>query len=179
MRDAIVDFKESGLLKPDSADGFVFGILKPSRGPGLDVDLERNAELVRLARPFRCVFHRAFDDAVGPAVNQATDDRWERALERVRECGFDGILTSGGPGNAPDNASTLARIVARAKGQIEIIVGGGVRSTNVKQLADSIIDAGSSEHVCFHSSCLAGAGGKEAVDPDQVKAITCELQSLP
>ncbi|KFY61890.1 hypothetical protein V496_04817, partial [Pseudogymnoascus sp. VKM F-4515 (FW-2607)] len=44
------------------ADGFVFGILKEEGGEVV-VDGERNSELVELARPLPCTFHRAVDAA--------------------------------------------------------------------------------------------------------------------
>lgn len=61
-----------GLLRPERGDGFVFGVLK-KKVEEVDaeekdkddkvkvvVDVERNAELVRLAGGLPCVFHRAF-----------------------------------------------------------------------------------------------------------------------
>ena len=42
------------------ADGFVFGVLKEEGGV-VKVDEERNLELVKLASPLPCTFHRAID----------------------------------------------------------------------------------------------------------------------
>ncbi|KAH9845429.1 Copper homeostasis protein cutC [Teratosphaeria destructans] len=67
MRRSVEDFEPY-------ADGYVFGILDVCG----HVDVERTAELVRLARGKPCTFHRAFDE---------TPDLFD-ALERVVEAGF-------------------------------------------------------------------------------------------
>ncbi|KAK3685510.1 CutC family protein [Podospora appendiculata] len=199
MREDIVRFVQSGLLRPEQGDGFVFGILKRearggqegSAGDGVGVDVERNAELARLARPFRCVFHRAFDDVVGSkarllaqgAQPLADDDgSWVDALAAVEACGFDGILTSGGPGNAVANAARIGRIASEADGRVEIIVGGGVRSGNVRELAAGMREGvGGPEGlggVWFHSSCLSVRDGVERFDTEEATRLLQELQSI-
>ena len=183
MRQAIIQFKQSGQLREEKGDGFVFGILKlagPERqGSRLVVDAERNAELVRLASPFKCVFHRAFDDLIGSAETNARTVAWKQALSEVLECGFHGILTSGGPGNAPDNVDTVKAIVTEARDGPEIVIGGGVRSTNVRQLAAAVAtkDNGIS-HIWFHSSCLVSGHVSEAVNGEEVHKIVQELSAV-
>ncbi|KAK1766161.1 putative copper homeostasis protein cutc [Phialemonium atrogriseum] len=188
MREAIVGFGRSGLLDPERGDGFVFGVLRRAGGGGggVVVDVERNAELVRLAWPFKCVFHRAFDDVVGSVArlgqgggdgqHQTTTEVWKAALEDVIDCGFSGVLTSGGPGTAPGNALVLNGIVAGAKERIEVVVGGGVRSTNVRDLALAIRH--DTSPVWFHSSCLTSKDGGEEVDGEEVRYISRELGLL-
>lgn len=182
MRQAIVEFKKSGFLDPKRGDGFVFGVLRRVGG-GADrvvVDVERNAELVALARPLRSVFHRAFDDVVGGAaqLSQEEEDQptWRRALDDVVECGFNGVLTSGGPGTAPGNSPILKDIVVSAKGRVEIVVGGGVRSSNVRELAITVRHHISP--VWFHSSCLTAKGGAEEVDGQEIQSILREVELL-
>ncbi|KAH8887349.1 hypothetical protein GQ53DRAFT_749833 [Thozetella sp. PMI_491] len=182
MRSAIEEFKRSGLLRADKGDGFVFGILRiadaTAEGSRLVVDTERNAELVQLARPFQCVFHRAFDDAIGSSSSASASDTWNQALDDIHRCGFHGILTSGGPGNAPNNAAVLTELVVKAEGKLEIIAGGGVRSTNVRALAEKVTGGAESRtSVWFHSSCLTAADGSEDVDREEVKSIVHELNS--
>lgn len=187
MRDAITTFKESGLLKAERGDGFVFGILRDERHPATDgvaaaagrlaVDTAQCKPLVDLAKPYACVFHRAFDDAVGGGGrhDQSASALCGTALDDVVACGFHGILTSGGPGNAPDNAETLKEIIEKAEGRIEIVVGGGVRGSNVKRLAETTGAAGTGGRVWFHSSCLTARTGKDDIDPEEVSALLQEL----
>ncbi|KAL1957079.1 hypothetical protein VTO42DRAFT_6337 [Malbranchea cinnamomea] len=113
MKSDLVRFKEV-------ADGFVFGILD-SNG---NVDVERNRELVELAQQSPCTFHRAFDETMDPAS----------ALEDVIRCGFEAVLTSGGQTSALAGIDMLSKLVEQAKDRIEIMPGGGVRSSNVWQL---------------------------------------------
>lgn len=159
-------FKESGLLREERGDGFVFGILK-ARGDVeeglLVVDVDRNSELVRLASPFKCVFHRAFDEVLGGGGAPRVDE----TVRSVGACGFDGVLTSGGPGSAADNLSVLAQVVrAAAAEQVEVIVGGGVRSSSARVLREKLPRPEGSR-VWSHSSCLTGQPG-DVVDADEL-----------
>lgn len=103
----------------------------------------------------------------------------EQALTDLGTCGFRGLLTSGGPGSAAANAETL-RVILRAApqaGLAEIIVGGGVRSSNVGQLRTEILPASETAGaeprlaVWFHSSCLTSLGESDVVDTVELKAI--------
>ncbi|KAJ9148285.1 hypothetical protein NKR23_g5170 [Pleurostoma richardsiae] len=172
MKYSIAQAVQPGRLRLERGDGFVFGILRQEDGGLLVADFERNQELVRLARPFKCVFHRAFDDIIGGGKRpQPAESRWKEALESIVACGFDAILTSGGRGNAPDNLKNLKRVIAEAHGRIETIVGGGVRSHNVGTLGSAL---GRQDRVSFHSSCLTHNSGEE-VDTDEVTKTVWEL----
>lgn len=189
MRESILAFKQSGLLDAGRGDGFVLGVLRRAGGGGarqVAVDLERNAELVDLARPFKTVFHRAFDDVVGSSAllhgqeGHDGQDRllgaWQAALDDVVSCGFDGILTSGGPGDAPRNATVLKDIKTSAEGRVEIIVGGGVRNSDVRALALALYL--NTCPIWLHSSCLTSESAPEVVDGQEVQAILQELEQL-
>jgi copper homeostasis protein len=151
-------------LKYLGADGFVFGILNEVRGAGCNhshswVDVSRNKELVQLADGLPCTFHRAFD--------LIPESEWNVALAEIMDCGFTSILTSGGPSGtkAIDCAEKLALLVhwqneqtaSRAKmGETRvpnIIVGGGVRASNIGQLRR--LTAAS----VFHSAALRASDG--------------------
>lgn len=147
MAGAIARLQQSGLLDAARGDGFVFGLLAPDG----DVDVPGNSALVDLARPFPCVFHRAFDQAVAGGGDAVV----ARALARVQACGFRGVLTAGGPGAAADHAGVLARIVA-AGPALEVVVGGGVRSGHVGALVARVGGPAGpgTGPLWVHSSCL-------------------------
>ena len=121
------------LIKNFRVDGFVFGILNKKN----EIDFERNQELIELAKPFSCTFHRAFD---------RTSDI-ENSLKTVIKLGFKTILTSGA-NNVNDGKQTLKTLVKKAKNRITIMPGGGLRSTNIQEI-DSFTNA-----TYFHSSAL-------------------------
>ncbi|HEY2909809.1 MAG TPA: copper homeostasis protein CutC [Gemmataceae bacterium] len=87
------------------------------------IDRGRCADLAMLARG-KIVFHRAFDEIA---------DRLT-ALEELVDLGFERILTSGGAASAFEGCSEIARLVAAARGRIEILPGGGVRPHNAEQI---------------------------------------------
>ncbi|MCT2409024.1 copper homeostasis protein CutC [Chryseobacterium antibioticum] len=131
-------------LKSLNVDGFVFGILDEND----EVNVEQNKALVKLADPFPCTFHRAFD--------RATD--LESSLEKVIDCGFKTILTSGQKSNVSEGKENLKKLVELSNGRIEILVGGGLRSTNIEELRECT-NAG-----YFHSSAITDGGAFASAD---------------
>ncbi|WBV60423.1 copper homeostasis protein CutC [Chryseobacterium camelliae] len=125
-------------LKTLHVDGFVFGILDEND----EVNVEQNKELVELAKPYQCTFHRAFD--------RVKD--LENSLEKVIECGFKTILTSGQKPNVSEGKENLKKLVELSNERIEILVGGGLRSTNIGELRE-YTKAG-----YFHSSAITDGG---------------------
>ena len=121
-------------LKSLNVDGFVFGILDEND----EVNMEQNKTLVELANPLPCTFHRAFD--------RAKD--LENSLEKVIECGFKTILTSGQKPNVSEGKENLKKLVELSNGRIEILVGGGLRSSNIEEIRE-YTKAG-----YFHSSAI-------------------------
>ncbi|KAI1477611.1 hypothetical protein F4774DRAFT_194387 [Daldinia eschscholtzii] len=187
MEASIQRFKETGLLEEARGDGFVFGILKESRdateagihGRECWVDKERCKRLVAAARPFKTVFHRAFDEIVSCEESDiAIDDRhaWRMALDDLAACGFNGVLTSGGLGNAVRNLAILEQVIARAEALgIEIIVGGGVRKHNIQHLYKQLNLKGRESSIYVHSACLSGTDS-EYVDAEEVTGILSQLK---
>lgn len=110
--------RDCALMK--SADGFVFGCVTPE----FDVDIPRCKELVTAAGNKDKVFHRAFDRLADPLAS----------LETIIDLGFTRILTSGHAPNASDGAETIEKLIEAAKDRIEIMPGGGVRSTNIREI---------------------------------------------
>ncbi|KAI9736827.1 MAG: hypothetical protein M1818_005878 [Claussenomyces sp. TS43310] len=119
------------------ASGFVFGILDSKNC----VSLSQNRLLVEAADPLPCTFHRAFDRV----------EDMGQALENVVKCGFKAILTSGGERAAAKGSSVLQNLVQRAQGRIEVIAGGGVRSSNVSALKAA------TNVTWFHSSAITNS----------------------
>ncbi|MHB1023585.1 MAG: copper homeostasis protein CutC [Acidobacteriaceae bacterium] len=102
------------------AAGIVLGILK-SDGT---VDIGRTRQLVELARPMKVTFHRAFDSSADLM----------RSLEDIIQTGSDCILTSGGAAQITNGAEVAAVLLQKAAGRIEIMIGGGVKASNARQL---------------------------------------------
>jgi copper homeostasis protein len=114
MKKELLAFKKAG------ADGFVFGILDGNN----EVDVVRNQELVNLADGRNCVFHRAID---------RTPDIFA-AMEKLVNIGFSEVLTSGGENSALEGKNNLQKMIAQFGDAIHILIGGGVRSTNINEL---------------------------------------------
>lgn len=138
------------------ADGFVFGILDRSHR----IDLRRTSELVALAQPLPCTFHRAFDETI---------DLY-KALEDVISCGLGTILTSGGESSAIEGCNQLQMLVSKAQGRIVIMPGGGVRSVNIKELQRRTNAA------IYHSSALTD---KPVANFDEVRQLKRLLNEAP
>ncbi|KAK0661189.1 copper homeostasis CutC domain-containing protein [Cercophora samala] len=138
MKSDLLEFKGSQCMREKRGDGFVFGILKESSSDAqrLVVDRERTAELRGLAGPdFQCVFHRAFDQVIATARD---DNGWKTELEWL-EMQKMAVLTSGGRGNASNNAKVLRKVLDETSltGQ-ELIVGGGVRSETLESMLNDM-----------------------------------------
>ncbi|KAM3068960.1 hypothetical protein ACMFMG_004137 [Clarireedia jacksonii] len=164
MQSQILQFRRAG------GQGFVFGILKRDAQTGRwRVDAERCGALVKLCRSgdgekenpststsIRCTFHRAFDLI-------ASEDMGTE-LESLISLSFTSVLTSGGASTALAGAAAIKNLVALARGRIEIIAGGGVRSANVGEVRRR---AGGVQWV--HSSAVVGEG--EEVDEGEVRGL--------
>jgi len=109
------------LARTLGAGGFALGILHPDG----TVDLERTRELVQLADPLEVTFHRAFD--LTPSLDEA--------LEGVVATGCRCVLTSGGERDVVSGSGSLARLVERAAGRVDIAAGGGLRLDNAALVA--------------------------------------------
>ena len=143
MKQDIKQFKKLGV------DGFVFGILNPDGS----VNKKQNTELVHLASPLSCTFHRAFD---------VVDD-FKKSLEDVIDCGFKSILTSGRGKNVVEGILDLEKIQKLAENRIVIMPGGGLRSSNIKLLQDKL------EPTFYHSSAITD--NTETANPEEIKEL--------
>ncbi|KMQ70798.1 copper homeostasis protein CutC [Chryseobacterium koreense] len=143
MKKDIVEFKKAG------ADGFVFGILTA----GNNIDTERNRQLVELAGEIPCTFHRAFDRTPDLDV----------AIKKLIRIGFRTVLTSGGAENAMKGKEKLRALIEQYSHQINILIGGGVRSGNIHELKS--FTGGS----YFHSSAIPSY--ETFADDDEIKKL--------
>lgn len=136
-------------IKKAGVNGFVFGILKADK----TINLEQNKMLLDLAKPVPCTFHRAFDVVLN----------YQQALEDVISCGFSSILTSGTLPNVLEGKEILKQLVIQANNRIEIMPGGGVRSTNISAVNDQV-------HAnWYHSSALTD--GSEIANLLEIKQL--------
>jgi len=138
--------------KENKCNGLVFGILNSEN----KVDALRCKELVELAKPMPCTFHRAFDKI----------ENQEEALEEIINCGFKRILTSGKQKTAIEGSSAILNLIQKANNRIQIIPGGGIRSGNISELKMT----GATE---FHSAAITGSG--EIADKVEIKNILAAL----
>lgn len=120
------------LCKSIGCDGVVMGMLT-SKG---EVDQKRCAQLIKAAGSMEVTFHRAFDRVQDPF----------EAMESIISLGCTRILTSGLHPHASEGALLIRELVERAGTRIQIMVGSGVRSDNIRSLASS------TTATCFHSS---------------------------
>jgi copper homeostasis protein len=112
------DLKHLRLL---GARGAVLGVLRVDG----TVDIERTHELVEMAGPLEVTFNRAFDHTAS----------LDQALEDVIASGCRRVLTSGGERDVVSGGKSLARLIEKAAGRIEIAVGGGLRLRNAAAVA--------------------------------------------
>ncbi|KGO88310.1 copper homeostasis protein CutC [Flavobacterium suncheonense] len=147
MKAEIREFKTIGV------NGFVFGILNHDKS----INLQQNTELVELAKPLPCTFHRAFDQVQDVFLS----------LEKVIQCGFSTVLTSGTMPNVVEGITVLKQLVAKADNRITIMPGGGLRSSNIRLVKEQT-RAG-----FYHSSAITD--GSETANPEEVKALKANL----
>ncbi|WP_396167146.1 copper homeostasis protein CutC [Flavobacterium sp.] len=114
MKRSILELKNTGI------DGFVFGILDENN----NVDFQRNSELVALAKPLPCSFHRAID---------YTGDYFE-AINTCITIGFKTILTSGHQSKIEFGMEAVQEAIIRFGNPIQIMPGGSLRSSNASKV---------------------------------------------
>lgn len=142
-------------IKKIEVKGLVFGILNEDK----TINCKQNLALVELAKPLPCTFHRAFDEVLD----------YKQALEDVISCGFSTILTSGTFPNVMEGKEVLKQLVIQANNRIEIMPGGGLRSTNISAL-DEMVNAN-----WYHSSAITD--GSEIANLEEIIQLKNKLQS--
>jgi len=159
------------------ADGLVFGALD-ERGQVAHEPCRRLSVLTR----GRIVFHRAFDFLRNPVGE----------LDYLTDLGFERVLSSGGKCTAREGAATLAELVSRGAGRIEVMAAGGIRPENVVEVVG--VTGCRQVHAAVRTAVvdptlatnlpLAGAMGADALgcrsttDPALVAGLRAALDGL-
>ena len=170
--------RDAALLVEHEADGIVFGILHADG----TIDTTRCGKMLELAGRKQTAFHRAFDVLRDPM----------RGLDQLADLGFTRVLSSGQKRAASEGLERLRELVAYAKGRIEVLPAGGVRTHNVLQLIkttgcsqvhltafSSRCDPSTSNGpITFGSTPGAPKSSYECVDPEAVRRIRETLDSI-
>jgi copper homeostasis protein len=110
----IEEFKQLG------ADGFVFGCLNTEN----ELDIDANKKLLQACDGLPCTFHRAIDKTSNIISS----------LETLIQLGFAAVLSSGGKSQAQEGIDLLKEMQHVANNKLDIVCGGGVRSSNILEL---------------------------------------------
>ncbi|WP_050769182.1 copper homeostasis protein CutC [Oceanicola granulosus] len=142
--------------------GVVLGV---QRADGA-LDTARLARLKAAAGLLGTTLHRVIDVVPDPLA----------ALDAALGLGFDRVLTSGGANSAAQGAAELRALVARARGRIGIMAGGGVTPETLAVVLATGVDA-------VHASCAAPASGARTFadfDPAGGRRVTeeCRVRAL-
>lgn len=103
------------------ANGIVLGILKPDG----TLNLEQMKILMEAAGDMEITLHRAFDVCINPYD----------ALEQAKNLGIRSILTSGQKNTCRAGWGLIKELVDLSRGEIEILAGGGVDASVIKEIA--------------------------------------------
>jgi copper homeostasis protein len=161
--------KDLALCKQLGFEGVVIGLLNKDAS----VDIERTKRLVDLAYPLEVTFHRAFD---------RTKDAF-KSLEDIIDCSCQRILTSGQVPNAFDGKELIKKLNEQADDRIIIMPGSGVRSNNIKELADytgatelhSSARKNIDSEMEFINTCMNENLQNISVDEDEIKMMNSIL----
>lgn len=105
------------------ADGIVFGFLNEDGS----INEERTKAMVEIIGDKDVIFHKAFDSSID----------LEQSIEILINLKVDRILTGGGLGDILNNLDTLKNLQEKYGKKIELIVGGGIRDHNVKEILET------------------------------------------
>jgi copper homeostasis protein len=115
--------RDTALALENGADGVVFGILRRDG----TIDVERTRRIRGLIGAHRqSVFHRAFDVTPDPFA----------ALEQLIELGMTRVLTSGQQNTVGEGAELIRRLIAHARGRIEVMPGGGILPYQLEEIVE-------------------------------------------
>lgn len=177
---SIQEFKATGIMNPFRGDGFVFGLLQPTDAVDpttgepevVKIDEQSCLKLLEAAKPFGCVFHRAFDPI-------AATKRISEGVQTLINLGFEGLLTAGGRGNCKDNIDRIDHECHKQAGRIQFVIGGGLRAVNIHNVATqfSTYEKGS---VWLHTAALSPRPDypREEIDSNELIRMLANLDSV-
>lgn len=143
-------------LKQMGCKGVVVG---PLTNDG-KVNTDELKRMTDLAYPMQVTFHKAFDRVKDPFT----------ALEDIIDAGCNRILTSGLCSTAIEGSELLKQLITLAANRIIIMPGGGVRSTNIRHLADA---TGATE---LHSSAILPGDTSNMANTAEIEKMVAALK---
>ncbi|KAJ4250547.1 hypothetical protein NW762_011802 [Fusarium torreyae] len=157
MAEAIRELKDAGVMNPIRGDSFVFGCVKRNTDgmsawerEGIVLDRAYCHYLINVAKPYGCVFNRAFD-------HFADRGDWDDVVAELVTLGFTGFMTTGGcTPYFKNHVERLGVMCRHLKGPIQLIVAGGTFCREIKKLRKRAHDYN------YHSIWLNG----ECLRPD-------------
>ncbi|MBK9637444.1 MAG: copper homeostasis protein CutC [Bacteroidetes bacterium] len=117
MLRSLEEFKSLG------ADGFVCGFMNDDQ----TINENQLGKFIEQCQPFSFTFHRAFD--------QVRD--WKLGLDILLKYGCERVLTSGDGKTAEEGMVRLKEMIDYVKGELMILPGGGIRSSNLESILDA------------------------------------------
>lgn len=129
--DFIYSDAEKELMLKDIQASFEIGIpgvVVASLTKEKTVDIEFIKKLKNQFPSLEITFHRAFDDIKKPI----------EAIDQLIGLGVKRILTSGGQTSISEGIEQVKSCILQAKGQLEIMIGGGINPTNISSVLNEL-----------------------------------------
>jgi copper homeostasis protein len=111
-----------------------------------------------LAYPLPCTFHKAFDSLPD----------YKLGIEQCIQIGFKHILSSGLKPTAIEGLDTLKNMIQLAANKINIIPGGGIRSSNITEIHQQL------NCNTYHSAAITDNGNQANLN--EVKQLLTLLE---
>jgi copper homeostasis protein len=105
----------------------VHGVVVGAANADHSLDIEALKAFKAAAGTHTIYCHRVFDAVPNKMI----------ALESLMDLGYNGVLTSGGEGKAIDFCASLKELIALAKNNFCVLIGGGVRAENIVALQNT------------------------------------------
>ncbi len=144
MLEDVARFRDAG------SNGFVCGFFKKEQ----EINQKQLLRFVDACQGLPVTFHRSFDEL----------SDWKNGLELLIDSGCKRLLTSGDGAIAFEGRRRLREMVDYADGRIIILPGGGIRSTNIKEI---IAEVGPVE---VHTAALS-SGVSEIADESELHKL--------